>query len=68
MKYKVINEFRDLEDRGYIYNQGDIYPRKGTEVSDKRIKEIISKRDRYQRVFIEEVKEPKKETTKKKKE
>ncbi|MCM3783675.1 hypothetical protein M3231_11890 [Neobacillus mesonae] len=29
MAYKVIKDFKDLQDENYIYRAGDKYPRKG---------------------------------------
>ncbi|RDV25317.1 hypothetical protein [Lysinibacillus capsici] len=40
-KYKVIHEFRDLQDEDHIYNVGDKYPRKGRIVKP-RVEELIS--------------------------
>ena len=46
MAYKVIARFKDLQDKGYIYNAGDIFPRVGLSVSDERIAELASDKNR----------------------
>jgi len=38
--YEVIHYFTDLQDNEYPYNVGDIFPRDGLAVSEKRIKEL----------------------------
>lgn len=38
--YKVIKLFADLQDNNYIYKEGDVYPRKGLEVTEERIAEL----------------------------
>lgn len=40
MEYEVIKLFTDLEDDGFRYRAGDIYPRAGYEPSEKRIDEL----------------------------
>ena len=40
MSYKVIHYFEDLQDNSYPYNVGDIFPRVGFSVSDKRLQEL----------------------------
>ena len=44
--YKVINRFVDLKDGGHVYNVGDIFPRTGIRVDDKRLEELSSNRNR----------------------
>ena len=38
--YKVIKHFIDLHDNDHSYNEGDIFPREGGDVSEERIKEL----------------------------
>ena len=38
--YKVIKAFTDLHDNDYPYSVGDMFPRLGIKVSEKRLKEI----------------------------
>lgn len=44
--YRVIVRFRDLQDGNRLYNVGDKFPRAGLRVSDKRIKELMSDKNR----------------------
>lgn len=73
--YKVIKRFHDLQDSrktktGVIYheyNVGDVFPRKGMDVSDDRIQELAGK-DNKQGVplieLVEKKAEPKEEPKK----
>lgn len=67
-EYRAIQYFTDLQDNNYEYNIGDIYPRSGLIVSDNRINELISGKNKQNRPVIEEVEEipfsPKKYTAK----
>lgn len=38
--YKVIKHFIDLHDNDHSYNEGDIFPREGVDVSEERLKEL----------------------------
>ena len=58
--YKVIESFTDLQDRNYPYSVGDTYPRKGVNVTEIRLAELASKRNRRGIPLIEKVDEPKK--------
>lgn len=42
MYYEVIRYFKDAQDNGHAYREGDIYPREGHSVSDVRIKDLLS--------------------------
>ena len=44
--YKVIKYFTDNQDKGYAYNVGDSFPRKGLTVSDKRLAELSSNKNK----------------------
>lgn len=57
--YKVIKNFRDLQDGNHRYLVGDIFPRAGVKVTLARIKELASKENKTRMPLIEEV-EPKK--------
>lgn len=63
MGYKVTRFFYDLQDSDHLYNVGDSYPRKGLAVSDKRIEELMSGKNRLRVPVIAE--EPKKARRKK---
>ena len=66
--YKVLKYFTDLQDNGYPYNEGDIFPRDGLVVSEARLKELSSTKNRRKEVLIklveEEVQEEPKPLTK----
>lgn len=40
--YEVIRYFTDAQDNEYAYHEGDIYPRDGLKVSEKRINDLLS--------------------------
>lgn len=44
--YKVISSFADIQDNRHIYKAGDVFPRKGLKVSDERIAELSSDKNR----------------------
>ena len=68
MKYKVIHSFADLNDNKYKYETGDEFPRPGLEVSEDRIKELSSMRNKAKMILIEEKPEVKVKTPKPKSE
>lgn len=43
---RVVTAFADLQDDGHIYNVGDEYPRAGVTVSEERLEELASNRNR----------------------
>ena len=55
--YKVIEYFTDLQDNGYAYNTGDIFPREGLEVSEERLAELASSKNKRRKPLIEEIPE-----------
>ena len=55
--YKVISHFTDLQDSGYTYLEGDVYPRDGLSVTKERIAELSGKRNKQKRPLIQKVKE-----------
>lgn len=55
--YKVIVRFMDLQDNDHIYEVGDTYPRKGSDPSFDRIRELAGKKNKIGKVLIEEIKE-----------
>ena len=55
--YKVIEYFTDLQDNGYAYNTGDIFPREGLEVSEERFAELASSNNKRRKPLIEEIPE-----------
>lgn len=63
--YKALTTFTDLQDNNYKYFAGDEFPRKGLIVSDARIAELSSdKNRRHTPVIVEVLEEVKKEEVK----
>lgn len=58
--HKVIVNFFDLQDNNYAYKAGDIFPREGVTVSEKRLEALKGTNNRRKVALIEEVKESKK--------
>lgn len=44
--YRVVKSFRDLHDDNYLYEVGDIFPRKGIIVSETRLKKLAGNDNR----------------------
>jgi hypothetical protein len=71
--YKVLRFFTDLQDNDYAYNEGDIYPREGLIVTQDRLKELSSKKNKRglplieALPFTEDIKEEAKEEPKEEK-
>ena len=57
--YKVIERFADLNVNRHEYNPGDIFPREGFVVSEERLAELSTDKNRQKRPLIEEVEEKK---------
>lgn len=53
--YKVVSRFADLQDKNFIYEVGDVYPRDGVDVSDERIKELASTANKTGKALIEKI-------------
>lgn len=51
--YKVLAYFTDLQDNGHPYNEGDIFPRDGLTVTEARLDELSSTRNRRKIKLIE---------------
>lgn len=54
--YRVVHEFIDLQDEDFLYNVGDVYPRKGSEPTEERIAELSGDKNKIGEVLIEKVK------------
>lgn len=54
-KYEVIAFFTDLRDYDHPYNVGDEFPRQGVTVSEERIAELLSSRNKQRRPLIKAV-------------
>lgn len=69
--YRVIWYFEDLQDNEHAYNVGDNFPRVGLSVSEERLAELASDKNRQCRPLIvkldEEVQEEKPKRGRKKK-
>lgn len=57
MSYKVIHYFTDLQDFNHPYKVGDTFPRLGLKVSDKRLDELASGKNKQGKPLIEKVEE-----------
>lgn len=55
-KYRVVKDFKDLQDDGHIYKAGDKFPRSGR-AKKERIEELSSKDNLRKEILIEEVEE-----------
>lgn len=55
MGYKVIKPFTDLQDGRYVYQVGDDFPRLGANVTQERIAELTSTKNRRKEVLVKEV-------------
>lgn len=64
--FKVVKRFYDLKDNNHCYYVGDAFPHDGKKVSDKRIAELSSNKNKMGVPLIEEIPEkPSKKATKK---
>lgn len=57
MSYEVIRYFTDLQDFNHAYKVGDKFPRLGMKVSEKRLKELASNKNKRGVPLIKLVKE-----------
>ena len=55
--YKVIKFFCDLQDNNFFYNVGDTFPRAGLEVTEERLVELASNKNKQSVPLIEKVDE-----------
>ena len=52
-KYVVVYpKWKDLDDNGYIYKKGDVYPRKGYKPTKERIKQLTTKKNKIGEILI----------------
>lgn len=56
MSFIVKKAFKDLQDKGHIYQEGDFYPRKGR-TKKERVLELSTDANAHGVPLIEEVKE-----------
>lgn len=52
--YKVIADFADMQDGGYVYHTGDKFPRDGVEADPARLAVLLTNTNRLQKPLIEE--------------
>lgn len=64
MRYTVIRDFTDLQDNNFKYRVGDEFPRPGTKVSDERIDELSTTKNRRGLPMIQKIEEPEEPTEK----
>lgn len=55
--YKVIKSFSDIQDNGFVYRAGDVFPRPGKEVTQKRVDELASKNNKRKEALIQYIEE-----------
>lgn len=53
--YRVIKFFTDLQDKNHEYNVGDVFPRIGMDVSQKRIEELSGSNNKQHTPLIERI-------------
>lgn len=53
--YRVIADFKDLEDNKYLYKVGKPFPREGIEVSERRLAILSTDQNAAKKVLIEKV-------------
>ena len=57
--YRVIEYFEDLQDNGQPYNVGDVFPKGDKKVTEERLNELATDKNRRHIPLIEKVEEPK---------
>ncbi len=57
--YKVIHYFEDLQDFSHPYKVGDIFPRLGLKVSQERLDELSSNKNRQKKPLIQKIEDEK---------
>lgn len=62
--YSVIIRFSDVQDDGYTYVEGDVYPRKGYKPSEERIAELSGKDNAFGKPIIKAIKKNEKKSEK----
>lgn len=64
--YRVIEYFEDLQDNGQPYNVGDVFPKGDKKVTEERLNELATDKNRRHIPLIKKVEEPKVEKPSKK--
>jgi hypothetical protein len=66
--YRVVETFADAQDRYYVYNVGDSFPRNGKTVSAERVNELLTNKNAIGKpIIVDESERPVVETKKKSK-
>ena len=55
--YRAILFFKDLHDNSFEYRPGDVFPRSGLKVSQERLDELATNKNRRGKPLIEKVEE-----------
>lgn len=55
MGYVVVESFSDMQDGGYTYKPGDPFPRGGVSVSNGRLLELSTEKNKLGRALIKKV-------------
>lgn len=55
--YKAIHYFRDLHDNDHEYKPGDVFPREGIQVDEKRLAELSGDSNKQGKPLIKKVDE-----------
>lgn len=63
--FVVIKYFEDLQDNKHPYNVGDIFPRKGLEVTEERLEELAGSDNKQGKPLIKKLELPEEEKPKK---
>ena len=63
--FKVVKRFYDLKDNNYAYSVGDVFPHPKARVSEKRIAELSSNKNKMGVPLIAEIPEKSKKENKK---
>jgi hypothetical protein len=64
--YRVIEYFEDLQDNGQPYDVGDVFPKGDKKVTEERLNELATDKNRRRIPLIKKVEEPKVEKPSKK--
>lgn len=64
--YRVIEYFEDLQDNRQPYNVGDVFPKGNKKVTEQRLNELATDKNRRRIPLIKKVEEPKVEKPAKK--
>lgn len=62
--YKALKYFEDLQDNRHPYNEGDIFPREGLTVTEERLAELSSEKNKRKEALIAFVEDAPKPLTK----